>query len=454
MPVRIRTISDLENVRRSINGSYNLRGADLEGANLEGANLEGADLREANLSGANLQDANLQHASLLDANAANANFRNASLYGLRSSYANLQGAQLQGADLSPFEIYGELYETDLTGSNLSGANLSGANLTRVYMQGTNLLGANLENANLEGADLGPASPRPRVEGGLLVFDRNQIPTNLQDANLQGANLTGTNLRGANLQGAIGIFLRPVSPLGPPVNSPPALRRTFPRNRPGFIETSTITNLDSDSSIPWVEDEDCIGQDDAVSLEHIPEGRGFRLEAENRCYDAETLSEMKRLNRPLIGPLTRIPFTENDISRINNYIRDKSNQNGGYILKQGPNPLSARRRSQRWIQDEACIGQDDPVSLEPIPTGRGFKLEAENRCYDAVTLAEMKRLNRPLVGPLTRIPFTQNDKMRIDDYINKNSRGGKKRTTHKKRKTRKTKRSKKTHKKRNTTRRMK
>lgn len=102
-----------------------------------------------------------------------------------------------------------------------------------------------------------------------------------------------------------------------------------------------------------------------------------------------------------------------------------------------------RRPTPWHQDEDCVGQDDPVSLETIPMGRGFKLEDEKKCYDIETMVNMKRIHsdangnlmRPLLGPLTRIPLTPKDIRRIDEYINSRSRGGKKKQ--KQRKSKKT-----------------
>jgi hypothetical protein len=157
---------------------------------------------------------------------------------------------------------------------------------------------------------------------------------------------------------------------------------------------------------------------------------------------------------------------------------KSNKSGGYIPGVGSNPLNNRtqyptRRISAslatlgrppatprttatttttspvpWIQDADCVGQEDSVIIESIPDGRGFRLEAENRCYDVESIAQMRRLRIPLVGPMTRNPFTEQDKRRIDDYITghpnpPSSTGGKKRKTRRKNgKTKKMKRSKK------------
>ena len=112
----------------------------------------------------------------------------------------------------------------------------------------------------------------------------------------------------------------------------------------------------------------------------------------------------------------------------------------------------------WTPDADCVDQEDPVSMENIPIGRGFRLEAENRCYNIETVAQMKQLQTPLVGPMSRIPFTEQDKRRIRDYLRNNSTqqtiGGRKRKTKgiKTKRTKRTKRTKKINKKAKTTRR--
>lgn len=110
------------------------------------------------------------------------------------------------------------------------------------------------------------------------------------------------------------------------------------------------------------------------------------------------------------------------------------------------PLPYNNNNTPWTQDADCVGEEDPVSMDTISEGRGFRLQAENRCYDVETMAQMKRLRRPLVGPMTRNPFTPEDKKRIDSYIRDHLHppaptGGKTRATHKKRKTKKTRKTK-------------
>jgi uncharacterized protein YjbI with pentapeptide repeats len=337
----IRRIQDLENVPR-LNGVYNLADADLEEAvlpntNLAGANFEGAYLIDANLAGANLEGANFEGASLENtnfegANLTNANFKDVeTMESTKFNRAILIGANLENANGK---------ETELNAANLSGANLTNANMIVPRLALANLQGANLQGARIYAANL---------------RDANLQGVNLQGANLEDGDLTNANLRGADLRGC-------------------NLNRT------------TLVGV--------------------------------------------LLDETTRVDNTTVYD-TAYPDEIVDIL---------------YQLHTNP-----RHPPSVWSQDEDCVGQDDPVSLEPIPAGRGFKLEAENRCYDAATLSEMKRLQRPLIGPLTRIPFTDNDKRRVDDYIRENLRGGKKRKTQKKRKTKKSKR---TNKKRTSRRKMK
>jgi len=156
---------------------------------------------------------------------------------------------------------------------------------------------------------------------------------------------------------------------------------------------------------------------------------------------------------------------------------KQNLSGGYPPGRGPNPIRALRRHAFveappmppiWTQDEDCVGQEDPVTLDVIQEGKGFRVhlvDANNnvitRCYDADMLAQMLRNHMrnnprmPMRDPMTRIEFSLNDVRRINDYIRANPRGGKKRKTRKNRKTKRSKRvNKRTNKKRNTNRRIK
>jgi hypothetical protein len=62
--------------------------------------------------------------------------------------------------------------------------------------------------------------------------------------------------------------------------------------------------------PFEPDMDCEGQEDPVSLEVIPQGRGFRLEADQKCYDANVIRQLMKNE----SPLTRAHFTEKDLQR--------------------------------------------------------------------------------------------------------------------------------------------
>ena len=69
-------------------------------------------------------------------------------------------------------------------------------------------------------------------------------------------------------------------------------------------------------------------------------------------------------------------------------------------------------TQVFISDTDCEGQEDPVSLEPIPKGRGFRLEADKKCYDANVIRQLVKNNESnFVSPLTRAVFTEKDLQR-------------------------------------------
>lgn len=281
--MKIRKPEDLEGASRLSNGAYYLSHADLTGANLPGVNLERAYLRYADLRGANLQG------------------------------ANLEKANLQNANLKPKIIANNEYVI---------TNLQGANLRKARLVDANLQTTNLQDANLNGA---------------FFFE-----TDLRNANLQGANLDNTNMRQAKLDGAIlnnasmrpSLFRRMANILPSPIVLTGNEQRREEAPLP-YIQNETE---------PWTQDEDCVGEEDPVSMESIPAGRGFRLEAENRCYDAATLANMKRTGNSLIGPMTRIPFTEKDKKRINNYMNyDVSQITGG---KKKKTRIIKRRKTQR------------------------------------------------------------------------------------------------------------
>ena len=223
------------------------------------------DLTCANLEGANLANANLTNLNLTKANLTNANLEGANLYNAKLTNANLTDAILTNANLSNMNLTDvNLTGVDLTGVKmnnviLTGVNLTGMNLTDVSLRNANLTNANLTNANLTNANLTNAN----------LTNADLTNSNRTNANLTNANLTGTNLMLARAPAAT-----------------------------------------------WVEDKDCIKQDCPISTVAIPEGRGFKLKADNDlCYDALSLAEMRRNNLPLRGPTTRRPFTEDDIIRI-------------------------------------------------------------------------------------------------------------------------------------------
>jgi uncharacterized protein YjbI with pentapeptide repeats len=222
------------------------------------------------------------------------------------------GADLQGADLE---------DTDLEQFSFPGANFQGANLQNANLRGVDFTGANLEGVNLQGA---------------ILDDTILVNANLRNANLRNAmfgrsfsapNVAGANFEGVNFEGITGV-------------TGDELRRHANANVP------TTTNHSVPSDTPWVQDEDCVGQEDPVTMESIPADRGFKLEAENRCYDALTLAEMKRLNRPLVGPMTRIPFTQKDITRIEDFRRINPNMRVSGGKKRKTRKTRKNRKTKR------------------------------------------------------------------------------------------------------------
>jgi len=275
--LRIRSIRDLENAPRLENGAYNLQGANLQGANLEGVNLQGANLQGANLERTDLRDANLEGANL-----EHANFEDARLGGV-----NLQGANLRGAYMH--------YIEDAEHVIFAGANMEQIRIEYTAFIESNLVSANLRNANmidvnLDSSDFTRADLRGATIRDVILTNCNLEQTDFTDAVIRNVDFGHAR----NIELARGIRIQ---------------RRAAPAPTPAPVDPTQSV---------WSQDEDCVGQEDPVSMEPIPTGRGFRLEAENRCYDALTLSEMRRLNRPLVGPMTRIPFTQNDIRRINEF----------------------------------------------------------------------------------------------------------------------------------------
>jgi Leucine-rich repeat (LRR) protein len=83
--------------------------------------------------------------------------------------------------------------------------------------------------------------------------------------------------------------------------------TLPANLPGNI---IIVGMEQILVNSFESDIDCEGEDDPVSLELIPKGRGFLLDADQKCYDANTIRQLMKNE----SPLTRAPFTEKDLQR--------------------------------------------------------------------------------------------------------------------------------------------
>ena len=209
-------------------------------------------------------------------------------------------SDLQSVPRLPNGSY-NLARADLEGAILTGANLHGANLRRANLTNANLAGADLTNANLDGvilrntiffdaeqfADVDGARGGPnvliirrRIE---LEKERRREQTRIQQQ--ERSELERTQRRG-NL---------------PPVLPAIALK-------------------------PWVADEECIGKEDPVTFDVIPEGRGFKLEDDKKnsleyCYDVVTLAKIMRKN-PVNArsPYTTIPFSPNDITRIKDYMK--------------------------------------------------------------------------------------------------------------------------------------
>ena len=106
-------------VEMAINGSVDLRDANLNSADLNGAYLRGANLNGAYLSVADLRGADLRHAKACHANLGGANLFGADMGYADLAYASLSNADLRDADLS----YANLRGADLRGASLQGASL-------------------------------------------------------------------------------------------------------------------------------------------------------------------------------------------------------------------------------------------------------------------------------------------------------------------------------------------
>lgn len=203
---------------------------------------------------------------------AGADFLSANLPDIQLQYSDLSDANFTNAILN----FGRFQHSHLQGANFRNARLERADFSYTDLSGANFDNAELKYANFEGANL---------EGA-----------NFRDASLLDANFRGANVYRANLRDAI---------------DAPRLRTNVRTVLPHLSPPTSPT--------PWTQDADCVGQDDPVSMDTIPEGSGFRLEAENRCYDIETVAQMNRLGMPSVGPMTRKHFTPQDQTRIAQYV---------------------------------------------------------------------------------------------------------------------------------------
>lgn len=151
-----------------------------------------------------------------------------------------------------------------------------------------------------------------------------------------------------------------------------------------------------------------------------------------------------------GKLIRQYYEQNyktyTIDQVN---KDNFSDYGVEILKDGIWSNDNYVDDNPWKSDSDCENNaeiEDPTSLEQIPMGRGFRVEAEyvpdenkGRCYDAEHLIQIKNG----ITPLTRAPFTELDKTRMTAYVRSKTAlplGGKNKKSRKSRKSRKSKKS--------------
>jgi hypothetical protein len=195
-----------------------------------------------------------------------------------------------------------------------------------------------------------------------------------------------------------------------------LKRTLPGNTGRFYE-GEVTNFDFDE---WSRD--------------LPNGKG-KLSVPNFVYEGDfvngTLSGYGKLtSRSLLyeGEFANGRMTNGNgkVTYPDGTFYEGELRNGGIIFK----------------SDVDCENNpeiEDPISLEQIPTGVGFRLTAEllpnesvGRCYDVNNLIQI----RDNKSPLYRKPFTDLDKERMKAYKASIEVpvGGKTRKTKKSRKT--------------------
>lgn len=215
---------------------------------------------------------------------------------------NLTAADLQKANLPFIDLQGAvLRKANLARAHLPGAKLQGAKLQQALLMGTELGGANLTGADLQGADLRSV----QLESAILTG------ADLRKADLDGAYLLFADLRGADLRGA----------------------KNVPKN--ANLTDAILKNEDlekNEENNVWVSDEQCVGKEDPIGLDPIPDNKGFRLKADEltndpdnliNCFNIDNLATMvkrdRTLNKPLLSPRTRKPIEKIDLDRINNYI---------------------------------------------------------------------------------------------------------------------------------------
>jgi hypothetical protein len=84
-----------------------------------------------------------------------------------------------------------------------------------------------------------------------------------------------------------------------------------------------------------------------------------------------------------------------------------------IINRNIEKLRIERERNIFVGDDECNGEEDPISLVPIPPGRGMKLKNTDphsqQCYDVHSL---KQLKLP-ISPLTRNPIVPLDIQRIN-----------------------------------------
>jgi hypothetical protein len=129
--------------------------------------------------------------------------------------------------------------------------------------------------------------------------------------------------------------------------------SLPANLPSNI---TIVGMEQIVQEVFESDIDCEGQEDPVSLDPIPKGRGFRLEADQKCYDANVIRQLKKNE----SPLTRASLTENDLQRkrsipffqggrsrkFRKYKKTKKSKNSGKARKSKKSKKTKKTRKTR------------------------------------------------------------------------------------------------------------